>query len=805
MVTERRKFDHRKIEAKWQKKWQHLKAGKATIEPKKTKVYVLDMFPYPSGAGLHVGHIEGYTATDIYCRYLRMKGVNVLHPMGWDAFGLPTENYAIKEKIHPRIVTEQNINNFRRQLQSLGLSYDWSREINTTDPEYYKWTQWIFLKLFKRGLAYQAVVPINFCPSCQTGLANEEVVAGKCERCKTLVVRKDKKQWLLKITDYAERLLKGLDKLDWPEKIKAMQRNWIGKSEGAEVKFSIVKSKLSITVFTTRPDTLFGATFLCLSPEHPLVKPLTTIEHKKTVIKYLELTKAKSELERTDLAKEKTGAALGNTAINPATGQAIPIWVADCVLMSYGTGAVMGVPAHDERDFEFAHKYQLPIKQVVMPHQGSAQQIKKCAYLGEGTLINSGEFTHLSSVRARSKIIKWLEGKKIGQAAVKYKLRDWVFSRQRYWGEPIPIVHCENCGVVPLSEKQFPVLLPEVKSYAPSGTGESPLATITKWVNTICPSCKGKAKRETDTMPQWAGSSWYWLRFIDPHNNQEAFSQKAIKYWLPVDVYVGGAEHAVLHLLYARFWHKVLFDEGLVSHQEPFLKLINQGLILAPDGRKMSKSLGNVISPEEVVDQYGADTLRMFEMFLGPLEDTKPWNTASIIGIRRYLEKVWKLSSKVTNDKLDDNLEKILHSLIKKVSSDIEVWRFNTAIAALMSAANEIIKRKTVPKKFWRAYLQLLCVFAPHLTEELWQQLGEEKIVFLSQWPSYQSSKVVVRQEIIIQINGKLRDKMPMPKNAKQAQVEKLAQERIQVAKYLEGKKVKKIIYVFGRLINFVI
>lgn len=810
-------------EKKWQDNWEKqglFKAGDGDQRPKK---YVLDMFPYPSGAGLHVGHPEGYTATDIYARYLRLQGFNVLHPMGWDAFGLPAENYAIKTGTHPRLTTEQNIATFKRQIKSLGFAYDWEREINTTDPEYYRWTQWIFLQLFKQGLAYEATVPINWCPSCQTGLANEEVKDGKCERCGAAVERRDMRQWLLKITAYAERLLAGLDQLDWPESIKALQRNWIGRSQGAEVTFSVKAEKVipteaagrvegsldgseeAIRVYTTRPDTLFGATYMVLAPEHPLIKKLESrIKNLGAVKAYIAAAKNKSDLERTELSKDKTGVELqGVKAINPVSGAAIPIWLSDYVLASYGTGAIMAVPAHDERDFEFAKKFGLPIIEVI---KGGDIAQEAFTDIDDGEMVNSQFLDGLKPNEAIKKMTAWLEKEKLGQAAVNYKLRDWVFSRQRYWGEPIPLVHCEQCGVVPLDEKDLPLVLPEVEKYEPTGNGESPLAAIDGWVNTVCPKCGGPAKRETNTMPQWAGSSWYWLRYLDPQNSQVLADKKKMKYWLPVDLYLGGAEHAVLHLLYARFWNMVLFDLKVVPEEEPFAKLVNQGLILGEDGEKMSKSRGNVVNPDEILEQYGADAFRLYEMFLGPLADVKPWSTKNILGVARFLNKVWELGQASFAATDNEAVDILLNKTIKKVEADIEIMSYNTAIAAMMVLVNKFQTEKNIGRKQWEEFLLILSPFAPHLAEELWQKLGHRKSISQEQWPKYDSQKVVDAQvSVVVQINGKVRAKLTLPAGAKEAVAVKAAQNEINVQKYLAGQAIKKTIFVPDKLISFVV
>jgi len=814
-------YNPQKIEKKWQRIWEKSGIFKASDKSKKPKFYCLDMFPYPSGEGLHVGHPRGYIATDIISHFKRFKGFNVLHPMGWDAFGLPAENYAIKTGIHPEISTKKNIKRFKEQIKSIGLSYDWSREINTTSPDYYKWTQWIFLLLYKKGLAYESVLPINWCPSCKTGLANEEVVNGKCERCGAIVTKKNLRQWVLKIAAYAERLLRDLEILDWPEKIVMMQKNWIGKSEGADIKFQISNPApersavpdqfLQIDVFTTRPDTLFGATFLVLSPEHPMVGKITTAERKSEVEKYQEEAKKKSDLERTDLAKEKTGVFTGSYAINPVNNEKIPIWVADYVLISYGYGAIMAVPAHDQRDFEFAKKYSLTIKTVISPTFPRKDfPLLDKAYEGEGFLVDSREFTGKRSEKAKEEITDWLAQKGLAKRAINYKLRDWVFSRQRYWGEPIPVVHCSKCGVVPLLEKDLPLKLPRIKKYQPTGTGESPLATVKNWVNTKCPKCKGPAKRETNTMPQWAGSCWYFLRYTDPRNKKEIFEKKKEKYWLPVDLYVGGAEHAVLHLLYARFWHKFLYDLRIVSTKEPFLKLRNQGLVLAPDGQKMSKSRGNVINPDDIIKKYGADTLRLYEMFMGPFEDYIAWDIKGMEGCSRFLNRVWKFilinkKNKIKKDKEEN--ERLLHKLIKKITEDIESFKFNTAISAFMEFLNKLEgKNKKVSREFIEKFLILLSPFTPYISEELWFKLDNKRSIFKEFWPKYNPK--LVKDEIItliIQVNGKLRDKIKVPVDIHEDEAKKLTLASEKVKKWIEGKEIKKVIFVPGKLINIVV
>ena len=809
------KYPFNKIETKWLKKWQksNFKTYQAKDIPAKKKIYVLDMFPYPSGAGLHIGHVENYTASDIYVRFKKMQGYEVLHPMGWDAFGLPAENYAIKTKQHPTKVVSNNIKVFKRQLLRMGFAYDWKREINTTDPKYYKWTQWIFLKLFEKGLAYEKEAPINFCPSCKTGLANEEVTAeGNCNRCGTPVQRKMLRQWWLKITAYAERLLKDLPKLDWPEDIKEMQRNWIGRSEGHQIKFAIKDKngyKLDeVEVFTTRIDTLFGATYLVLAPEHPLINKLKDyIENRFEVEKYIEEATQKSELERTDLAKTKTGVELrGIKAINPTNQKLISVWISDYVLMHYGTGAIMAVPAHDERDFEFAKKFKLEIIEVISP-DGRAHGELEAPYTGDGYLINSGPFDGLDNKTAQEKIALYVGAKKV----VNYRMRDWIFSRQRYWGEPIPIVHCPKCGIVPLSEKDLPLTLPNVKSYEPSGTGESPLATIESWVNTKCPKCGGPAKRETNTMPQWAGSCWYYLRYLDPKNNKALVDKKKEKKWMPVDLYIGGKEHAVLHLLYARFWHKFLYDIGVVSTDEPFKKLVNQGIILGADNRKMSKSFGNVVNPDDVVKQFGADALRMYLMFMGPLEDMKPWNTEGVNGVFRFINRVWNFYQNQMRMKEKEKEEKevlaAIHRTIKKVTEDTEALRYNTAISAMMECLNKMQEKNVkLPKKYLEEFLKLLAPYAPFMTEELWQELGHKNSIHEEKWPKYNEKYLKQKEfELIVQINGKVRAKILMAVDISQAEAEKIVLNNERVKQFLEGKKPRKIIYVKNRLMNIVI
>ncbi|MGI5070981.1 leucine--tRNA ligase [Treponema pectinovorum] len=839
------------IETKWQKYWEENKTFKTFEDPafpKEKRRYVLDMFPYPSGAGLHVGHPEGYTATDIYSRFLRMNGYNVLHPMGYDAFGLPAENYAIKTGTHPAETTFKNIENFSKQIKALGFSYDWDREIKTCTPDYYRWTQWIFLQLYKKGLAYEAQTPINWCPSCMTGLANEEVKEGHCDRCGSQVTHKVIRQWILKITAYAERLLEDLDELDWPESVKAMQRNWIGKSTGAEVDFAVAgkdgkPTGDKLTVYTTRCDTLFGATYMVISPEHPMIEKLTSVEQKEKVEAYREEAAKKSDLERTDLAKTKTGVFSGTYAINPVNNKLIPIWVADYVLISYGTGAIMAVPAHDSRDWEFAKKFDLPIIEVLK----SEVDVQEQPWTEDGIHVNSEFLDGLNKKDAIEKMLDFLEEKKIGKKAVNYKLRDWVFSRQRYWGEPIPLIHCENCGTVPVPEDELPLELPAVKTYQPTGTGESPLAGIDSWVNCTCPKCKKPAKRETNTMPQWAGSCWYYLRYIDPNQEKSFCDPKKESYWMPVDLYVGGAEHAVLHLLYARFWHKVLYDCGLVSTKEPFKRLINQGMItsfafqrkskslvavdavIEKDGKyyakddgeelerviaKMSKSLKNVVNPDEMIKNYGADSVRMYEMFMGPLTVSKPWNTQGLVGINRFLDKIWTLSEKPMTQiditgKLDDNLadlRKTYAKTVQKVTDDTANLDFNVAISQMMIFINEASKFDSLPKAMWEGFVLLLSPYAPHLCEELWQKLGHNQSTSKEKWPEFDSKFCVEdTKEIVVSVNGKVRDKFKVAVGASKDELEKLAKQTEGFKKFCDGKTIVKIIVVPEKLVNIVV
>ena len=802
-------FNHQKIEQKWQKFWEENKTFKTSEEKSKKKFYALDMFPYPSGAGLHVGHPEGYTATDILSRMKRMQDFNVLHPMGWDAFGLPAEQYALDTGNHPAEFTQKNIDTFRRQIKSLGFSYDWDREINTTDPEYYKWTQWIFLKLYEMGLAYVDEVAVNWCPALGTVLANEEVIDGKSERGGHPVERRPMRQWVLRITAYADRLLEDLDEVDWPESIKEMQRNWIGRSEGAEVTFRIDNHDESFTVFTTRPDTLFGATYAVLAPEHALVEKITTSEQKADVEAYLEKVKSKSDLERTDLAKEKTGVFTGAYAINPANGEKMPIWIADYVLVSYGTGSIMAVPAHDERDYEFAKTFGLPIKEVV-----AGGNVETEAYTGDGEHVNSDFLNGLNKEEAIIKMINWLEEKEIGTKKITYRLRDWLFSRQRYWGEPIPIIHWEDGTMTGVPEEELPLTLPETSEIKPSGTGESPLANISEWVNVVDPVTGKKGRRETNTMPQWAGSSWYYLRYIDPKNNKQIADPEKIEEWLPVDMYIGGVEHAVLHLLYARFWHKVLYDLGVVPTKEPFQKLYNQGMILGENNEKMSKSKGNVVNPDEIVASHGADTLRLYEMFMGPLDAAIAWSTNGLDGSRRFLDRIWRLlvddngelTSKVQDIEEMKALDKIYHQTVKKVTEDFEALRFNTAISQMMVFINECYKADRIPKKYVEGFVKLLSPICPHITEELWQIItASNQSIAYEAWPAYDEAKLVDDEvEIVIQINGKVKAKLMVPADANKDALEQIAMEDSQVKEQIDGKQVRKVIAVPGKLVNIV-
>ncbi len=799
-------YNHHMVEKKWQKAWDDEKAFKTENDYTRPKFYALVEFPYPSGQGLHVGHPRPYTALDIVARKRRMQGYNVLYPMGWDAFGLPTENFAIQNKIHPKEVTEKNVEHFKSQLRSLGYSFDWDREINTTDPGYYKWTQWIFLKLFKEGLAYKKEMPINWCTSCKVGLANEEVVGGVCERCGSEVVRKVKSEWMLKITNYADKLLEGLKDVDYIERVKTSQINWIGRSEGAEVDFRLKDKEDKLRVYTTRPDTLFGATYMVVSPEHPLVdKYKDEIKNWDEVVKYREMASKKSDFERTELAKDKTGVVLdGIKAINPVNNEEIPVWISDYVLMTYGTGAIMAVPAHDERDWEFAKKFGLPLIQVVEGSEGTVD-IDKAAFtdVATGRMVNSGFLTGLTVEEAKEKIKDFLAEKGIGNRKVNFKLRDWVFSRQRYWGEPIPIVHCEKCGFVPLDESELPLLLPEVESYMPTDNGESPLAAMTDWVNTKCPCCGGPAKRETDTMPQWAGSSWYFLRYTDPHNEECIASPEALEYWLPVDWYNGGMEHTTLHLLYSRFWHKFLYDQKAVPVPEPYQKRTSHGMILGSNGEKMSKSRGNVINPDDIVRDYGADTLRTYEMFIGAFDLSAAWSDDGVKGCRRFLERVWKLQEIMTGEEgYSDDMETKMHQTIKKASNDFENLKFNTAIAAMMSLINDFYKKNSVTKGEYKTLIALLNPVAPHITEELWEIIGCEGRVYESKWPVYDEAKTVESTvEIAVQINGKTKVTISIAKDEDKESVLSKAKEAL--GSRLSGSIVKEI-YVPGRIVNIV-
>ena len=805
-------YNHRVIEKKWQKYWDENKTFKTLDDHTKEKFYALDMFPYPSGAGLHVGHPEGYTATDILSRYKRANGYNVLHPMGWDAFGLPAEQYALDTGNDPRDFTKTNIDTFRRQIKELGFSYDWDREVNTTDPNYYKWTQWIFKKLYEKGLAYVDEVPVNWCPALGTVLSNEEVSDGKYERGGHPVERRPMRQWVLKITDYAEKLLADLDILDWPESLKAMQRNWIGKSVGAEIDFKIEGTDKTFTVFTTRADTVFGVSYCVLAPEHKLVEEIVTEGQRAAVEEYLDIVKRKSDLERTDLNKDKTGVFTGAYAINPVNGEKVELWIADYVLASYGTGAVMAVPAHDERDYEFATKFNLPIKAVI---EDNGEVV--VPFYGDGKHINSDFINGLNNEEAIAKVIEFLEENKVGRSKVTYKLRDWLFSRQRYWGEPIPIIHWEDGTMTTVPDSELPLLLPETDNIKPSGTGESSLANIEEWLNVVDPETGKKGKRETNTMPQWAGSCWYYLRYIDPHNDEMFADPEKLKYWLPVDVYIGGAEHAVLHLLYARFWHKVLYDLGLVPTREPFQKLFNQGMILAEgkDGRpeKMSKSKGNVVNPDDIIVSHGADTLRVYEMFMGPLDASIAWSENGLDGSRRFLDRVYRLfvdeeTGKV-NDKVQDKdnaeLEVSYNYTVKKVSEDIEILGFNTAISQLMVFVNDCYKAEYIPRKYALGFIQLLAPFAPHLAEEMWEIYGNTESISYVPWPTFDESKLVSDTvEIVVQLMGKVKAKLDVKKDLTPAELEQIVLANEEVKELIEGKQVMKVIVVPGRLVNIV-
>ncbi|MBI2496285.1 MAG: leucine--tRNA ligase [Candidatus Omnitrophica bacterium] len=843
------KYPFQDIEPKWQAYWEERKTFRAVDSDARPKFYVLDMFPYPSGAGLHVGHPEGYTATDIIARFKRMQGFNVLHPMGWDAFGLPAEQYAIETGTHPAQTTRRNIDTFRRQIKRLGFSYDWEREIDTTDPAYVKWTQWIFLKLYERGLAYMAEAPVWWCGACGSVLANEEVVEGRCERKGHPVERRPMRQWMLKITAYADALFAGLDSLDWPDHIKEMQRHWIGRSEGAAVWFVLesgfparipqglidvypdwLRSRNGLDefkIFTTRPDTLFGATYMVMAPEHPLVTPITSDAQHEEVKRYQKQVLLKSDLERTDLAKEKTGVFTGAFAINPVNNERIQVWIADYVLASYGTGAIMAVPAHDQRDFEFARKYDLPIRPVIVPEGTRLPEPLEQAFEAPGRMHDSGTFTGLRSEEAKGRMVTWLERRKVGENTVTYKLRDWLFSRQRYWGEPIPLVHCRTCGTVPLPESALPLTLPEIADFTPSGSAEPPLTKAAAWVSTTCPGCRGPAQRETNTMPQWAGSCWYYLRYLDPRDDQRPWDAARERYWMPVDLYVGGAEHAVLHLLYARFWHKVLYDVGVVSTPEPFQKLVNQGLILGEDHEKMSKSRGNVVNPDDVINAHGADAFRLYEMFLGPLEAVKPWSTRSIEGVDRFLNRVWRLGEIVAQGsrlkaqgKSEQNpvlleLERKRHETIKRVTEDIEHLRLNTAISAMMVFLNALsdalqpsafsLEPRAIQQAFETLVL-LLSPFAPHLCEELWARLGHRETLAKEPWPRWDPS-VLTETEIllVVQVNGKVRSRISVPAGLSEEQLKRLVLADAAVKKFVDGQTITQVIIVPKRLVNIVV
>jgi len=811
-------YEPAKIEKKWQKYWEDKDLYKAEDFSKKPKIYLLVEFPYPSGEGLHVGHCRSFVAMDVLARKKRMEGMNVLYPMGWDAFGLPTENFAIKTGIHPSVATKQNTETFKRQEKSLGLSFDWEREINTTDPEYYKWTQWIFLKLWENGLAYKAKIPINWCPSCKIGLANEEVIDGHCERCGEKVERRDKEQWMLRITEYADRLIEDLDLVDFPEKVKILQKEWIGRSEGAQFEMPIYcggeKDFLpeKLEVFTTRVDTVFGMTYVVVSADHPIVEKIITGEQEKEVKKYIKEAQSKLESERTATGKEKTGVFTGSYALNVFNNEKVPIYVADYVLMHYGTGAIMAVPAHDERDYEFAKKHDLPIVKVIKSEQEEDNEEKE-AFTGDGILVNSGEFSGLKSDEAREKMIKWLEKTGNGKKTTYYKLRDWVFSRQHYWGEPIPMINCQKCGWVPVPEEDLPVELPKVEKYQPTDTGESPLANIKDWVNTKCPKCDGPAKRETDTMPNWAGSNWYYLRYCDPRNKERLGDWKLLKYWMPVDWYNGGMEHTTLHLLYSRFIYKFLWDIGAVPKElgpEPYRKRTSHGMVLGEGGIKMSKSKGNVINPDEIVKKEGADTLRVYELFMGPFSQAIPWDTKGVKGARRFLEKVYKLTNqfldKKGNSQASDELQRILHRTIKKVSEDIEALKFNTAISALMEFVNEWQKIGAIGKETLESFLKILSPLAPHLAEELWEKLDNKKSIFLEDWPKYNPD--LIKEDtitLVVQVNGKVRDQIEVNQGINKEEAEKVVLGREKVKQWIKEKKIRKIIFIPDKLINIVI
>ena len=813
-------YDFSKVEKKWQDKWYKEGTFNAKNDYTNKKWYGLIEFPYPSGQGLHVGHPRSYTALDIIARKRRMQGYNVLFPIGFDAFGLPAENYAIKNHIHPKITTEKNIAHFKEQLKSLGFSFDWSREINTTDPEYYKWTQWIFIQLYKKGLAYKATMPINFCTGCKVGLANEEVVNGVCERCGSPVVQKEKSQWMLKITEYAQRLIDDLKDVNYLDKIKAQQINWIGRSEGAEVKFKIKDTEDTLLVYTTRPDTIFGATYMVVAPEHHLIeKYKEKITNMDEVEEYKRKSSLKSDFERAELNKEKTGVEIkGIKAINPLTGEEIPIWISDYVLITYGTGAIMAVPAHDTRDFEFAKKFNLPIKQVIMEKPGNYDPSKECKMeetelteaftdINNGIAINSDFLNGLTSKEAINKVIDYIEEKGLGERKVNYKLRDWVFSRQRYWGEPIPMVYCEKCGWVPVPEEELPLRLPDVEDYEPGENGESPLAKHEEWINTICPHCHGKARRETDTMPHWAGSSWYYLRYMDPHNNEALASKEALEYWNQVDWYNGGMEHTTLHLLYSRFWHKFLYDIGVVPTKEPYAKRTSHGMILGTNGEKMSKSKGNVINPDDIVQEFGADAFRVYEMFMGPFDQTAPWSMESIRGCMKFLDRVWNMQDfLVEGDEYSEKFEKMMHKAIQKVSNDIEEMKFNTSVATFMTMVNEFYKAKTINKAEYKTFLQLLNPFAPHMTEEIYERIGEKDTIANTKWPEYDENKTIEDKiEIPVQINGKLKATISINRDADQDEIKQSVNTNETIQNAISGKNVVKEIYVKNKIYNIVV
>lgn len=812
MNTEQKEYNPKEIEPKWQEYWEEKKLFEAADSASEQKWYTLVEFPYPSGVGLHVGHVRSYTALDIVSRKKRMQGWNVLYPIGWDAFGLPTENYAIKNKIHPRVATEENIANFKRQLKSLGLSFDWSREVNTTDPEYYKWTQWIFLQLYKEGLAYQDKIPINWCPSCKIGLANEEVIEGKCERCGTETTQRLMKQWMLAITKYADRLIDDLDAVDYLKKIAVQQVNWIGRSEGINLFYPVEidgkKTKYVIETFTKFPETNFGATFIVISPEHPIVDAITTEGNKKAVQRYREEAAKRTDIERATVDKEKTGVCTGAYGLNRLTGEQMPIWVADFVLAHFGTGCVVGVPAHDVRDWQFAQKYNLPIRRVVTGTDGDESPVESLdQVIEEGTMINSGFLDGLDAqTEAKEKIKEYMEEKGWGKLTTTYSLRDWVFSRQHYWGEPIPIIHCPQCGTVSVPEDQLPVELPDVENYEPTDTGESPLAAMTDWVNTTCPQCGAQAKRETDTMPNWAGSSWYFMRYTDPRNDNEIAAQKRLKYWLPVDLYNGGMEHTTLHLLYSRFWYKFLFDIGVAPQPEPYARRRSHGMILAHDGKKMSKSFGNVVNPDDIVDQFGADTLRLYEMFMGPFDEAIAWDESATKGMRKFLNRIWRLQLKVIDNTENKNLSHVVHQTIKKVTEDIDAMKFNTAVAQMMICVNACEKEDTIPEHLFELLVTVLSPFAPHIAEEMWENLGHTESISQQEWPVWDESLVVEDTiTIAVQVNGKVRDTIQIQPNAPEQQVLKIALASQNIQKHITGKNVVKQIYVPGRIVSIVV